>query len=121
MKGILWLSLQTESPVDSLYQPARHLHVTLQFGVEMSDFAHLIGQKVKVAAVANCCNDRIQAIRVNLPAQYKELCQNEVPHITISHLPDVRPVESNEMLKGEHTETPLNFEVETIVEFYQFK
>lgn len=122
IQGILWLSLKDQIlPVDNIYQPATHLHVTLQFGVNREEFEHLIGQDVQVLAVANCWNDKIQALRVNLPDKFSQICGNLHPHMTISHGQDVRPVESNNMLNSEHNEQLIQFVMQTTVEFYEFK
>lgn len=121
MKGILWLSVVGQvSPVAARYNPAKHLHVTLQFGVEYEPFAHLIGQKVYVRCYADCHNDKVQAVRVELPAEFRRLCLNKNPHITISHVDGVGPVESNEMLRTSYTALTFDETVETVVEFFQF-
>jgi hypothetical protein len=122
MKGILWLSIPAQDcPVSPTYSRAKHLHVTLQFGAEMADFAHLIGQEVAVKATSICRNGRIEALKIVLPEEFRYICQNEVPHMTISHRADVRPVESNAMLQDEHIEENINFDMLTIVEFFTFK
>jgi hypothetical protein len=121
MKGILWLSLTGQnSPVEAIYNPANHLHVTIQFNVELSEVEHLLGRQVMVHAYANCSNGRIQALRVELPAEFHTLCQNESPHLTISHLPNVRPVESNTMLQSDHNSLPLDLVLSTVAEFHSF-
>jgi hypothetical protein len=121
MKGILWLSLaEQNSPVQPIFNTANHLHVTIQFNVELSEVEHLIGREVMVYAYSNCSNGRIQALRVELPAEFHTLCQNECPHMTISHLPNVRPVESNAMLESEHNSLPCDLVLATVAEFKPF-
>jgi len=121
MRGILWLTLQGQiSPVQPLYQQANHLHVTLRFNVELSEVEHLLRREVMVHCYEECHNGRIQALRVELPAEFDTLCQNESPHMTISHLPNVRPVESNVMLQSEHDSLPLDLVLATVAEFLPF-
>ena len=121
MKGILWLSLTGQnSPVEAIYNPANHLHVTLRFNVVLSEVEHLLGRQVMVHAYANCSNGRIQALRVELPAEFHTLCSNECPHMTISHLPNVRPVESNTMLQSDHNSLPCDLVLSTVAEFHPF-
>lgn len=121
MKGILWLALPEQfSPVEPIYQPAKHLHVTLQFGVEFDQVSHLIGKEVVAFAESNCYNDRVQALTILLPQEILILCNNENPHLTISHREGVRPVESNEMLKGEHKSLDFNQVIFTVAEFKPF-
>jgi hypothetical protein len=122
VKGILWLSLNQQiSPVDCIHNPASHLHVTLKFGANLQDWEHLIGQHVDVVAVANCYNDRVQALRVILPSDFDTICANDHPHMTLSTADNVRPVESNNMLASEHNEQPVEFVMQTTVEFFEFK
>ena len=123
MKGILWLSLTGQnSPVEAIYNPANHLHVTIQFNVDLSEVEHLLGRQVMVHVYEDCHNGRIQALRVELPSEFHTLCSNECPHMTISHLPNVRPVESNAMLESEqHDSLPLDLVLATVAEFQPFR
>jgi hypothetical protein len=122
MKGILWLSLDHQiSPVEVIHNPVNHFHVTLQFGVDLEDWAHLIDQHVELVAVANCYNSKVQALRVILPPDFDTLCANDHPHMTISTADNVRPVESNNMLASEHNEERIEFVMQTTVEFFEFK
>jgi hypothetical protein len=122
MKGILWLSLNSRiSPVDYVHKPVNHLHVALQFGVNREDWENLIGRSVEVVSVANCYNNKIQALRVNLPEEFDAICGNVHPHMTISTAENVRPVESNKMFSGKHNELPVEFVMQTTVEFFEFK
>jgi hypothetical protein len=122
MKGILWLALNPQTfPVPCIHNPVTHLHVTLQFGVNREDWMHLIGCNVEVNVVANCWNDKVQALRVILPEEFDAICGNVHPHITISTADNVRPVESNNMLSSEHHEAPVQFVMQTTVDFFEFK
>lgn len=119
MRGILWLTLPEQvSPVEPRFVPARHFHVTLQFGVERQDVEHLIGQTVRVRCIELCHNGSIEAIRVVLPEGVE--CGNAHPHMTLSHVEGVRPVESNAMLAAEHEAVPLGLELELVAEFSPF-
>lgn len=122
-RGILWLStLDGETPVHQIFVKCpRHLHVTLQFGVCESLIPRdLLGRTFRVRATGNCYNHRVQALRVELPVELQVLCRNEVPHMTISMIPGVNPVESNEMLQGHHVVSPLSEEIDLICEFEPF-
>lgn len=102
-KGILWLAPETQdSPVDPHHEvPAKHLHVTTQFGVHENDVKHLIGKPVTAEVLAECHDNQSHALHVKLPDDVS--CQNEHPHMTIStaRQPNgkpVPPVDSNRML-----------------------
>lgn len=105
-KGILMLSLENQkSPVISYgnFVNASHYHVTLEYGLDASKLPKQvldkIGKKVKVDVIANCNDDEIQALMINLPGEYKRLCKNKIPHMTISHKSGVKPFQSNAMLE----------------------
>lgn len=141
-KGIFWLSaLNQNSLLDDLrpngVNPvfgvlAKHFHVTLQFGVELSpEIESLLGQQIEVQVVANCFNDRIQALKVELPSNVKvgdisqevdvrAMCRNAQPHLTLSMAPGVKPVEFNDMLANEHDCTPINSPLVLQFDFFAF-
>jgi len=122
-RGILWLSVpEQEFPVCPIFvNAARHLHVTLQFGIYENEIpAGILGHTFSVRATSICYNTRIQALRVELPTELQDVCQNENPHMTISMVSGVRPVESNEMLQGSHNSEPVNFDLSLICEFSPF-
>lgn len=103
-RGILWLvpaDRQSESRLSGFaprYNRANHIHCTLRFGVTFAECEAEIGRYVDCQLLADCWDDRIQAISVRLPDDIQ--CNNQCPHITMSHLSSVRPVESNRMLEG---------------------
>lgn len=100
---------------------ARHFHVTLQFRVDLNPaMEELLGREVEVVATGDCSNDRVQALRVNLPEEVAQLCSNEHPHMTISTADGVKPVESNNMLSGDHTCTDVSIPLTLRFEFFQF-
>lgn len=140
-KGIFWLSaLNQNSFLDSLRpngispvfnQLANHFHVTLQFGVELTpEIESLLGQQVEVNVVANCFNSKIQALKVELPASasvgnlsevdLRAMCRNAQPHLTLSMGDGVKPVESNDMLAGEHDCAPVSFPLMLQFDFFAF-
>lgn len=122
-RGILWLTLPTQvAPVQGQFDNSpNHYHVTLQFGVFSDEIPEsVLGQTFWVRVVANCYNDRIQALSVELPEEIDHLCDNAFPHMTISMVSGVRPVESNAMLAGEHTSEPVSFELPLVCEFQPF-
>lgn len=127
-RGILWLSLPPFS--DQLvgvrlaegFEAACHLHVTLQFGIDYSSVdPEILGATVEATAIELCYNDRIQALRVALPESFAPMCQNANPHMTLGHLPGVKPFESNAMLSSEHTSHPYHLPLNLIVEFFEFQ
>lgn len=122
-RGILWLSLpEQQSPVGIVHEnPARHFHVTLQFGAEFTpQVEDLLGKEVQAVAVADCSNERVQALRVSLPEEVAGLCANEHPHMTISHAEGVKPVESNTMLAGDHDSVEVSTPLTLRFEFFHF-
>jgi hypothetical protein len=122
-KGIFWLTLPDQNPpVPSKFNNvARHFHVTLQFGVELTlEIREMLGKTVEATAVANCYNNQIQALRVSLPEEVRQICNNENPHMTISMADGVKPVESNNMLKGDCTEIPLSIPINLRFDFFLF-
>lgn len=122
-RGILWLSLtEQQSPVGLVHDnPARHFHVTLQFGVEHTpEMEELLGKEVEAFAVADCFNERVQALRVSLPDDVASLCSNEHPHMTISSADGVKPVESNTMLAGDHNSSEVSIPLTLRYEFFHF-
>lgn len=122
-KGILWLTLPGQtSPVGLLHpNPANHFHVTLQFGVDYTaEIEELMGKEVEVVAVADCANDRIQALRINLPEHVRSMCKNDNPHMTISMGEGVKPVESNDMLAGPYSAYNVSIPMTLKFEFFHF-
>jgi len=124
-KGIFWLSVELPQELidQALYEKRPHSHVTLQFAVERNLLQGKEGETFPVSATAIVHNDRIQAIRVDLPEDIRELCNNVNPHITLSHLDGVPPFESNAMLNDpESIITPINppIELQTEMEFFKF-
>lgn len=103
-KGILWLVPCTsrETLPAGRYNPASHLHVTLQFGVHEVDWVSYIGNLADVILETICWDDNIEAIRVSLPADIAAICGNAIPHLTLSHREGIKPFLSNAMLAGEH-------------------
>lgn len=122
MKGILWLAAKNQStPKEPIFeQVAKHFHVTLQFGVESTEYSHLVGRDVEIRVEAVCFNDRVEALSVSLPEDICQLCRNAHPHMTISMAPGVKPVESNVMLPSQHNRTPVSYTIQTVVEFSPF-
>lgn len=125
-KGIFWLSVELPQELreQALYERQPHSHVTLQFAVERSLLQDKEGETFPVSATAIVHNDRIQAIKVELPEEVKELCTNANPHITLSHKDGVPPFESNAMLTDpESIVTPIDppIELTSEMEFFKFQ
>ncbi len=124
-RGILWLAFpdpQEEPRVNRRFSvPAEHLHVTLQFNVTESQFAEFIGRTVDVKLLRNCFNLDIQAVTVQIEdPEIAALCRNEIPHMTVSMEEGIRPVASNEMLRGSYEYRTLDSGYEAVVEFHPF-
>ena len=125
-KGIFWLSVELPQELkdQALYEKQPHSHVTLQFAVERSILQDREGETFPVTATAIVNNDRIQAIKVELPEGVRDLCNNANPHITLSHKEGVPPFESNTMLNdSESIITPLDppIELNSEMEFFKFQ
>lgn len=128
-RGIFWLSLvdqdgdnlQREIPQVFVNQ-AQHFHITLQHNVPLTEeiAQFLWTQPIEIPVTANCFNDRIQAVRVELPENIRSLCQNAHPHMTISMVPGARPVQSNVMLDSTPVEQPLQVVLQFRFEFSHF-
>ena len=120
-KGILWLTIPDQtSPIKRIYSPAQHLHITLKFNVSLDSVKRYLNKDVTVELLENCWNKEIQAIKVKLPSNWESLCNNKIPHITISHKNGVKPFKSNEMLESEHESAKLNQKIKLKSEFYMF-
>jgi hypothetical protein len=122
-KGIFWLTLpDQDSPVFPVYNPAKHLHVTLQFNVSRESISeHLMLRPVAVRLINDCWNLQIQALSVQILDQtLADLCNNQHPHMTISHVDGVGPVKSNEMLDADHNFSPVERIIYLTPEFRPF-
>jgi hypothetical protein len=122
-RGVLWLSLpEQKSPVHPIFsQAAEHFHVTLRFGVFENEIPDgILGRTFTARATENCFNDRVHALRIELPSEIRGVCLNKHPHMTISMLPGVRPVESNVMLQSPLSLEKVNFNLSLICEFVPF-
>jgi hypothetical protein len=120
-KGILWLTVPNQvSPIKRIYSPAQHLHVTLKFNVTLDSVRRFLDEDVTVELIENCWNKEIQAVKIKLPPKYETLCNNKIPHMTISHKASVKPFKSNEMLEEEHESEKLKEKLKLKSEFYMF-
>jgi hypothetical protein len=117
-KGMVQLQLSTG--ISPRFDVVHDHHVTLAFRVKAEDYAEVIGRVFPVEVLAEAWNLKIQAARVRLPAELLELCQNENPHVTISHVEGTKPKESNDMLKAEHEESEIRWPVLGTVCFVPF-
>lgn len=95
-QGILWAVLQEPLAIERRHPNGEPHHITLQYGVERSDWEWAIGQEFDAVIWAEVWSDRNQALRVRLPAPLP--CCNTYPHITVSWVDGAEPVESNAML-----------------------
>jgi len=103
---ILWAVLLEPLAIAPRFEIVQAHHITLVYGANPEEWAHLLGSEFAVRIVAEAWNERIQALRLQLPQGIP--CTNAIPHITVSHLREVEPVESNTMLATSHQEIPLD-------------
>lgn len=98
--GILWAEPLEPLPVQPIYPntPASP-HVTLAFAVTREAY-DIIGLPTSIWFQSECWNDRIQAIRCQL--QHGIPFELSIPHLTVSWIDGVEPVESTKMLQFEH-------------------
>ena len=123
MKGILWITINSNNLPQGRYEIQPHSHVTLQFNVEHESVKHLVNKKVELFGASLHHSDEIgiEAIAILLSEEWKSLCKNPVPHITLSHRQGVKPAQSNAMLKGKNFMLPqLNLNLEGVTEFHEF-
>jgi hypothetical protein len=97
VKGIFWAVLQQPIAIQQRYPNGTPHHITLQYGVERSDWEWAIGQEFEAIIWEEVWSDRIQALRVHV-TQSLVLCCNAYPHITVSWVDGAEPVESNTLL-----------------------
>lgn len=110
------------------------LHATLLFHGKKLVKNDINNDKIK--SLVNCENDefeleithiaydhKIAALRVIFPDNYKELCQNKHPHLTLALTPKTSPVYSNDMLENPNQEIELepHIKVNTKINKYYMK
>lgn len=128
-RGIFWLSLvdqghdNLQEQIPQVFENiAEHLHITLQYNVRLTEeIAQFMWREpIPVQVTANCFNHQIQAVRVQLPEPFRALCQNADPHMTVSMIQGVRPVQSNVMLGSDHVEQQMEVTLLFRAEFSHF-
>jgi len=115
MAGILWLAPLTPIAVPARYGNTQAPHLTLDYGVERSQYDDIIGLPVTIALIGEAYNDEIQALRAILPNWLH--CQNSIPHITVSWVNESAPVRSNLMLRSDHAEASFEAIAHCLIEF----
>lgn len=93
-------------------------HVTLAFSPtpeEVETFRPMIGKEVEISVQETVWDDKCQAVRVEVPVQ----CRNPIPHITISHRADTKPVYSNELLANKSAnKVPMGIKITGVIDFF---
>lgn len=93
-------------------------HVTLAFSPsqeEVSFFTPLLGKEVDISVHEMVWDEKCQAVRAEVTVP----CRNPVPHITISHRTDVKPVYSNELLgNNQSNRKPITAQIRGKLDFY---
>ncbi|MGA7937645.1 MAG: hypothetical protein WCA35_29115 [Kovacikia sp.] len=118
MPGVLWAVVQGSDSLSEVlprFEVVQCHHITLQYGVELAAWSHLVGYEFAAIATSDCWNDQIQALRVTLPTTIP--CVNPHPHLTISHRADMEPQVANEMLASFHQLTPIHLLIPVKIEF----
>jgi 2'-5' RNA ligase len=99
----------------------------MQFDVERSEQYQILEDRDFMILIPSVTYDEnIQALRVILPKQITQLCQNDHPHITLSYREGIEPHQSNDMLASalsQHTEEifPTPIELSTKGVFIAFE
>lgn len=113
-KGLLCILLTEDSrkrlldKASPIYPVVYADHVTLIYPAYLSpEIQQIIGKSQIIKLRGNAYNEKIQAAVVELTDLQS---QNKFPHITISALEGVSPVESNSMLGCEHKLLPITGE-----------
>ncbi|MBD2156286.1 hypothetical protein [Leptolyngbya sp. FACHB-16] len=121
-QGILWAVFQTPVTIPRRHPNGEPHHITLQYGVEREQFSHLIGHQFEAIITAETWSDRIQALWAYIPSGYPRC--NRFPHITVSWVDGVEPVESNALLEQwkqhNHRFISPHLVVPCRVEFYEW-
>lgn len=78
-----------------LFHKAEGGHVTITKNVTPELLAR-VGERVSLRVVGVASDDRVQAVVVDLPPDLKS--DNRIPHITMSHVEEASPKDSNTML-----------------------
>lgn len=124
--GILWAVPINPAVVGRqlLYPTATHEHITLHYNVEQQPWDEWINQVFTVRIVSESWNGKSQAYKVELPDEIP--FGGDVPHITLSHTEDVKPVDSVALFRPEPDNgltvesKPLDMSVVFLIRFYDF-
>lgn len=121
-RGILWAIPLEPIRVTALYPlPAIEPHVTFKFNALKRAWSEWIGLRFDAEIFGNHWNDRVQALSVELPDDLTDLCDNAIPHLTVSWIHGAAPVESNEMLLQPHSSDRFLQNVRFQMQFYDFR
>lgn len=82
---------------------------------EIEFFRPMIGKEIEISIKEMVWDDKCQAVRVEVPVQ----CRNPIPHITISHRADTKPVYSNELLANKSAnKVPMETKITGVIDFF---
>jgi hypothetical protein len=118
MAGILWAVIQSPLLIQRRYTLGKADHITLQYGVNLEDWQHLLGVEFTATCLYEAWNSNIQCVAVSLPESIP--CANLHPHITVSWKPGISPVKSNTMLASKFNYQLLNLQVKCKIEFIKW-
>lgn len=119
-RGILWARIEKPelllANVPPRFEKVEAHHLTLRFGVELTPYQSLVGKRFSARLVAEAWDERIQAVRVELPQEAEPWCENLHPHVTISHAEGVQPKLSSILLEAPPHQQELDLTLEFRVE-----
>ena len=118
MTGILWAVIQQPLLIQPRYHLGKPHHITLQYGIKLEEYKHLLNVKFTATCLYEAWNGRIQAITIKLPTDIP--CANKHPHITISWKQGISPVESNTMLMTKFNYKLIDLVVDCKTEFLEW-
>ena len=118
-QGILWAVIQSPLLITPRYPLGKAHHITLQYGVNLEDWQHLLGVEFTATCLYEAWNGNIQCVAIKLPNFIP--CANQHPHISISWKPSISPVESNTMLANKFNYKLVDLQVSCKIEFLEWK
>ena len=121
-RGILWaVPIEPIGVAPRFPVTPNESHVTFKFDVLKRAWVEWVNVEFEAEIIGNHWNDRVQALSVRLPDDLTDLCDNAIPHLTVSWVEGAAPVESNEMLAQPHSSDRFVQNVRFQMQFYDFR
>lgn len=118
-QGILWAVIQAPLLIPPKYPLSSAHHITLQYGVNLEEYKHLLAKEFSATCLYEAWNGRVQCVAVKLPDYIP--CTNKYPHITVSWVQGATPVESNSMLASRFNYKLVDLVVDCKIEFFEWQ